>query len=51
MKKSLVSLLLVVVLLIVAAMPAFAGGGQVRGEKAQGPATQVQVGNPPPFQP
>jgi hypothetical protein len=51
MKKTLFSLLIVIVLLIVAAMPAFAGGDQERGDNAQGPATQVQIGNPPPFQP
>lgn len=51
MKKTVFSLLIVIVLLIVAAMPAFAEGGQVRGDNAQGPATQVQIQDPPPFQP
>jgi hypothetical protein len=51
MKKTLASLLIIVVLLLVAAMPAFAGGDQVRGDKAQGSATQVQVQDSPPFQP
>jgi hypothetical protein len=32
-------------------VPAFAGGGQVRGDNAQGAANQVQVQDPPPFQP
>jgi len=51
MKKSVASLLIVIVLLIVAAMPAFAEGGMVRGDNAQGSANQVQVQDPPPFQP
>jgi hypothetical protein len=51
MKKTLTGLLIVVVLLLVAAMPAFAEGGQVRGDNAQGTATQVQIQDPPPFQP
>jgi hypothetical protein len=51
MKKTLASLLLVALLVLVTAMPAFAGGDQVRGDNAAGPATQVQIGNPPPFQP
>lgn len=51
MKKTLASLLIVVVLLLAVAMPAFAGGDQVRGDNAQGSANQVQVQDPPPFQP
>jgi hypothetical protein len=54
MKKKLANLMmvtLVVLFLLVMTVPAFAGGGQVRGDKAQGSATQVQVQDPPPFQP
>ena len=51
MKKMLASLLLVVILSLLVALPAFAGGDQVRGENGQGTVTQVQVQNPPPFQP
>jgi hypothetical protein len=51
MKKTLASLLLVAILSLVVALPAFAGGDQVRGENGQGTVTQVQVQNPPPFQP
>jgi hypothetical protein len=51
MKKTLASLLIVAALLLVSAIPALAGGDQVRGDKAQGSANQVQVQDPPPFQP
>ena len=51
MKKTLASLLIVALVLLVMAMPAFAGGGQVRGDNALGSANQVQVQDPPPFQP
>ena len=51
MKKRFLSLLLVVAFLIAMASPAFAGGGKVRGEEGQGSVNQVQVQDPPPFQP
>ena len=54
MKKSINRLMVLVVImmvLLIAATPVFAGGGQVRGEKALGSAVQVQVQDPPPFQP
>jgi len=51
MRKTLTSLLIGVTLLLAVVMPAFAGGDQVRGDKAQGAAVQVQVQDPPPFQP
>lgn len=51
MKKTLTSLFIVVLLSLVLALPASAGGGQVRGEKGQGSVHQVQDQNPPPFQP
>jgi hypothetical protein len=49
--KKLTALLIVVVLSLLVAVPAFAEGGMVRGENAQGPASQVQVQDPPPFRP
>ena len=51
MKKTFASLFIVVLLSLIVAMPAFAGGDQVRGEKGQGGVNQMQVQNPPPFQP
>ncbi len=51
MKKTLIRLLLAALLLLVTAMPALAGGDQMRGENGQGAVNQVQVQNPPPFQP
>jgi hypothetical protein len=51
MRKTLVNLLIVGLLVLITAMPAFAGGDQVRGDNAQGAAKQVQVQDPPPFQP
>jgi len=45
-----VSLILMLVLLITAS-PAFAGGDKVRGENGQGDVNQIQVMDPPPFQP
>ena len=54
MNKKLTSLLMcavIVLLLLVTTIPAFASGGEVRGDDAQGSATLVQVQDPPPFQP
>ena len=54
MKKNVNRLLVLVVImmvLLIAATPVFAGGGKVRGDKALGSAVQVQVQDPPPFQP
>lgn len=51
MKKLLTTWFIVIVLTLAVALPAFAGGDQVRGDKAQGGANQVQVQDPPPFQP
>lgn len=51
MKKTFASLLLVALLVLVTAMPAFAGGDQVRGDNGQGDVNQHQVMDPPPFQP
>jgi hypothetical protein len=51
MKNTIVTLLIAVLLLLMTSMPAFAGGDKVRGENAEGAANQVQVQDPPPFQP
>jgi len=51
MKKLFIALLVVLVLSISVASPAFAGGDQVRGENGEGAVNQVQVMDPPPFQP
>ncbi|MFC2064921.1 hypothetical protein ACFLXB_07480 [Chloroflexota bacterium] len=54
MKKKVNRILIVVVLILVllmAATPAFAAGGKVRGDNAIGSANQVQIQDPPPFQP
>jgi hypothetical protein len=49
--KVLIDLCIAGLLVLITAVPAFAGGGQVRGDNAQGAANQVQVQDPPPFQP
>jgi hypothetical protein len=51
MKNMLINLFISGLLMLHAAAPAFAEGGQVRGDNAQGAANQVQVQDPPPFQP
>lgn len=51
MKKSMLAILIVLALSISIAAPVFAGGDQVRGENGQGAVNQVQVQDPPPFQP
>ena len=51
MRKMLLTLLVAGMLVLTTALPAFAGGGQVRGENGQGAVVQVQVQDPPPFQP
>jgi len=51
MKKALLTILGVITLSAVIASPVFAGGDQVRGENGQGEVNQVQVMDPPPFQP
>jgi hypothetical protein len=51
MKKMFISLLIVIAVSLAVALPALAGGDQVRGDNGQGAVTQVQVQNPPPFQP
>ena len=51
MKKTILTLMLVIVLTLCLASPAFAGGDKVRGDNGQGSVNQVQVQDPPPFQP
>ncbi len=51
MKKTFANLLIVALLLLATAMPALAGGDQVRGDNGQGGVNQHQVMEPPPFQP
>jgi hypothetical protein len=51
MKRVLLALVMAVLLTICIASPAFAGGDKVRGEEGQGGVNQVQVMDPPPFQP
>ena len=49
--KKVTMALLAALLFALAVSTAWAGGGQVRGENGQGAVNQVQVQNPPPFQP
>lgn len=51
MKKIVFISLLVVVLLIATSTTALAGGDKVRGDNGQGEVNQVQIQDPPPFQP
>ena len=51
MKNKIFALMIVAVLLISSISTAFAGGDKVRGEEGQGSVNQVQVQDPPPFQP
>lgn len=51
MKKAILALLIVAALIISTTAVAFAGDGKVRGDNGQGVVNQVQVQDPPPFQP
>jgi hypothetical protein len=51
MKKVSVVLLVAVTLFVLVVSSALAGGDQVRGDKGEGSVNQVQIQNPPPFQP
>ena len=51
MKRLALILVAVIVLTLSITSSAFAAGGQVRGENGQGDVNQVQVQDPPPFQP
>ena len=51
LRKIVLVLLIVIALSIATVSPVFAGGDQLRGDKAEGPAYQAQEQDPPPFQP
>jgi hypothetical protein len=51
MKKLLIITLLVILIIASISSTALAGGDKVRGENGQGDVNQVQVQDPPPFQP
>lgn len=51
MKKLSAIILIVIALSISLTSPVVAGGGKVRGDSGQGSVNQVQVQDPPPFQP
>jgi len=51
MKKVSLVLVMVVALTVSITSSALAGGGKVRGDNGQGAVNQVQVQDPPPFQP
>ena len=51
MKKLMIAALVVVALSVFSMSVVYAGGGKVRGENGQGGVNQVQVQDPPPFQP
>ena len=51
MKRKLTILILVTILLLSSTFAVMAGGDKVRGEKGIGSVNQVQIMNPPPFQP
>lgn len=50
-RNKLLGVFIVMVTLLALAAPVAAGGGQVRGAKGEGQVNQVQVQDPPPFQP
>lgn len=51
MKKLILVSLMAIILVLCLSVPVFAGGDQVRGDNGQGDVNQVQVMDPPPFQP
>ncbi len=51
MRRKLFTILILVILLITTSFAVLAGGDQVRGENGDGSVNQVQVMDPPPFQP
>ena len=51
MRKAIATVLIVGILFAMASVPAMAGGGKVRGANGQGGINQVQIQDPPPFQP
>jgi len=51
MRKAALVLVVVVAIAVSMTSSALAGGDKVRGDKGQGSVHQVQVQDPPPFQP
>jgi hypothetical protein len=51
MKRLYAVVMVLTLLAVLAASPVLAAGGKVRGENGQGDVNQVQVMDPPPFQP
>lgn len=51
MRRVLAVGLVLTLVLLFTASPVLAGGDKVRGENGQGDVNQVQVMDPPPFQP
>ncbi len=51
MKRAILVLFCVVALCILLVSPVAASGDKVRGENGQGDVNQVQIMDPPPFQP
>ena len=51
MKRTLLILLVVAAITVAVTSPVFASGDKVRGENGEGSVVQVQVQDPPPFQP
>ena len=51
MKKLMFALLIGILLTLSLSSTVAASGGKVRGENGQGDVNQVQVQDPPPFQP
>ena len=51
MKRLALVLVIVVAVTVSITSSALAGGGKVRGDNGQGAVNQVQVQDPPPFQP
>ena len=51
MKRAFAVVMVLALVFVITASPVFAAGGKVRGEVGQGDVNQVQVMDPPPFQP
>ena len=51
MKRAFAVVMVLTLVMVVTASPVFAAGGKVRGENGAGDVNQVQVMDPPPFQP
>lgn len=51
MKRKLIILFLVCILVLTSTFSVLAGGDKVRGDKGTGTVNQVQIMDPPPFNP